>query len=151
MEELEVRRMLLKDIDDVVEIEKRCFPIPWTRGAFETELRKNKLALYFVGLWRGKVVGYGGMWLIIDEGHITNIAVHPDYQGRKVGEAIVEAIIEEAKARRIYRITLEVRKSNDIAQNLYKKLGFITCGIRPGYYSDNGEDAMIMWKELASI
>lgn len=148
METLEVRKMLIKDIPAVVEIEKRCFSVPWTRGAFEAELKKNKLALYYVGLLEGQVVGYGGMWLIVDEGHITNIAVHPDFQGRRVGEEITKALIQEAKNRNVYRVTLEVRKSNHIAQGLYRKLGFITCGIRPGYYSDNGEDALIMWKEI---
>lgn len=145
---VEIRKMIIRDIPDIIEIEKRCFPIPWTKGAFEKELRSNKLAHYFVGVLDGKVAGYGGMWLIIDEGHITNIAVHPDYQGKKVGEGIVGALIQEAESRRMYRLTLEVRKSNIIAQNLYKKLGFVTCGIRPGYYSDNAEDALIMWKEI---
>lgn len=145
---LEVRKMLIKDIPSVVEIEKRCFSVPWTKGAFETEIKKNKLALYLVALMEDQVVGYGGMWMIIDEGHITNIAVHPDFQGKKVGEGITRALLEEAAARKLYRVTLEVRKSNIIAQNLYKKLGFVACGIRPGYYSDNGEDALIMWKDI---
>ncbi|AOY75731.1 ribosomal protein S18-alanine N-acetyltransferase [Clostridium formicaceticum] len=148
MEKLEIRKMLMKDIPSVIEIEKQCFPIPWTRGAFETELKKNKLAIYRVATWENQVVGYGGMWFIVDEGHITNIAIHPNFQGRGIGEAIVRALMEEANIKRIYRMTLEVRKSNLIAQNLYKKLGFISCGIRPGYYSDNGEDALIMWKEI---
>lgn len=145
---LEVRKMLIKDIPSVVEIEKRCFSVPWTKGAFETEIKKNKLALYLVAFMEDQVVGYGGMWMIIDEGHITNIAVHPDFQGKKVGEGITRALLEEAAARKLYRVTLEVRKSNIIAQNLYKKLGFVACGIRPGYYSDNGEDALIMWKDI---
>lgn len=147
MDTLEIRKMIIKDIPAVVEIEKRCFPIPWTRGAFESELKGNKLAIYLVGLIEGHVVGYGGMWFIIDEGHITNIAVHPDFQGRKIGENITKALINEATVRGIQRVTLEVRKSNVIAQGLYKKLGFLACGIRPGYYSDNREDALIMWKD----
>ncbi|AKL93850.1 putative ribosomal-protein-alanine acetyltransferase RimI [Clostridium aceticum] len=148
MEKLVVRKMLMKDIPSVVEIEKQCFPIPWTRGAFETELKKNKLALYMVATWEGQVAGYGGIWMVVDEGHITNIAVHPNFQGRRIGEEIVRALMKEVGTKRIDRITLEVRKSNMIAQNLYKKLGFVACGIRPGYYSDNGEDALIMWKDI---
>lgn len=145
---IEVRKMLIKDIPYILEIEKRCFPIPWTKSAFEKELKSNKLAHYFVGVLDGKVAGYGGMWLIVDEGHITNIAVHPDFRGKKIGENIIKALVQEAEERRIYRLTLEVRKSNIIAQNLYKKLGFVACGIRPAYYSDNSEDALIMWREI---
>ena len=148
MNKIVIRKMTKKDIASVIEIEKLCFPIPWTRGAFEHELGGNKLALYLVAEINGQVVGYGGMWLIIDEGHITNIAIRPDFQGRGAGEAITRALINEASLKEVERITLEVRKTNLIAQNLYQKLGFLICGIRHGYYSDNCEDALIMWKDL---
>lgn len=143
-----VRKMEIKDIDAVVDIEENSFSIPWTRGAFLEELTKNKLAKYCVAEVDGKVAAYGGMWLIVDEGHITNIAVHPTYRGKGVGKKIVEGLIEEGKRMNLYRMTLEVRRSNLIAQELYKKFGFIPCGVRPGYYQDNGEDAIIMWKDL---
>jgi len=92
------------------------------------------------------VVGYGGVWLILDEGHITNIAVHPEYRGIGVGNAILEALIEICKIEQITSMTLEVRKSNTIAQNLYKKYGFLEEGIRKNYYTDTKEDGVIMWK-----
>ncbi len=148
MDTLKIRRMHRKDIGAVIGIEEKCFPIPWTRGAFEQELEGNKLALYLVAVVRGQVVGYGGMWLIIDEAHITNIAIEPEFQGKGVGTKLTGALIHEACLKNIKGITLEVRQSNIIAQNLYKKMGFIPSGIRPEYYGDNGEDALIMWKEI---
>lgn len=142
-----IRKMKVKDIDFVLEIEKHSFPIPWTRGTFMSELKGNRLAKYYVVEADNRVVGYGGLWLIMDEAHITNIAIHPEYRGRGMGKKLIETLIEETLGINIYRMTLEVRRSNMIAQTLYKKYGFIPCGIRPGYYQDNGEDAIIMWRE----
>lgn len=146
MESIIVRKMKLTDIDSVVDIEKSSFPIPWTRGTFIAELKMNKLARYYVVEFRGKVVGYGGVWLIMDEAHITNIAIHPEYRGKGIGKRLVEGLIEEVLKINIHRITLEVRRSNTAAQALYKKFGFVPCGIRPEYYQDNREDAIIMWR-----
>ncbi len=148
MEATIVRLMELKDIDQVAEIEKRSFPVPWSRGAFEKEIKKNLMAKYIVVEQQNILVAYGGMWIIIDEAHVTNIAVDPDYRGKKFGRQLVEAMIQEALEIGVTRMTLEVRRSNLIAQGLYKSLGFISCGVRPGYYEDNGEDAIIMWKVL---
>lgn len=147
MDSVIVRKMTLKDIDAVLVIEESSFSVPWTRGSFEKEIKKNLLSKYYVAVVEEQVVAYGGMWLIIDEAHVTNIAVHPDFRGRKIGKALVTFMIKEAIALRIGKMTLEVRKSNIVAQNLYKALGFMPCGIRPGYYHDNGEDALIMWKD----
>ncbi|MBM7615421.1 ribosomal protein S18-alanine N-acetyltransferase [Alkaliphilus hydrothermalis] len=147
MESIKVRKMEVKDLNEVVVIEEKSFPTPWTRSSFEKEVKKNLLARYFVATYEEKVVAYGGMWLIIDEAHITNIAVHPEYRGRKIGKILVEGMIQEAISLGMERMTLEVRTSNITAQDLYKSLGFLSCGIRPGYYQDNGEDAMIMWKD----
>lgn len=148
MESIIVRQMELGDIDSVLDIEENSFSIPWTRNAFVTELKKNKLAKYCVVVVDGNVAAYGGMWLVVDEAHITNIAVHPKYRGKGIGKKIVEGLISEGQKINIYRMTLEVRRSNLTAQGLYRKLGFAPCGIRPGYYQDNGEDALIMWKDL---
>lgn len=147
MTEVVVRKMELKDIEDVLVIERGSFTVPWTRSSFEKELKKNLLSKYYVATVEDKVVSYGGMWLIIDEAHVTNIAVHPDYRGKKIGKELVSFMIQEAKGLGIIKMTLEVRRSNIVAQNLYKGLGFIPCGVRPGYYHDNGEDAIIMWKD----
>ena len=113
-----------------------------------SELQDNKMARYLVAKINHKAVAYGGMWFVLDECHITNIAVHPDYRGRKIGERIVQALIELAQKENMNKMTLEVRVSNEPARNLYKKQGFTDCGIRKGYYSDTGEDGVIMWKEL---
>lgn len=143
-----IRPMVLDDIEQVVEIEKLCFAIPWTFHAFNQELRENKLAIYFVAEQDNKILGYGGAWQVLDEFHITNIAVHPNFRGLSIGREIVERIIKVAYEKQIKNITLEVRKSNRVAQNLYKDLGFKLGGIRKEYYDDNREDAFIMWKEL---
>jgi tRNA threonylcarbamoyl adenosine modification protein YeaZ/ribosomal-protein-alanine acetyltransferase len=140
--------MKKEDLNRVLEIERLSFLTPWSRESFEDELEKNKLAKYVVAKVDGITAGYGGMWIILDEGHITNIAVHPDYRGWKLGERITQALLKIAEENNVKRVTLEVRASNDTARNMYKKLGFIDNGIRKGYYSDSGEDAIIMWKEL---
>lgn len=144
---MKTRAMRVEDIDAVCNIEKLCFPTPWSYDSFVSEIEQNKFARYTVLELDGKVIGYGGMWKILDEGHITNIAIHPDVKGNGYGNILVKGLIEMAENEGIERITLEVRKSNIIAQNLYKKYGFKDCGIRPKYYEDNGEDAIIMWRE----
>ena len=141
--------MSLDDIDQVVEIENLSFASPWSRESFESELLKNNLARYIVAKVNGKVAAYGGMWIILDEAHITNIAVHPEFRERKIGEKLVKEMLRTAKENKAEHITLEVRASNDAARKLYKKLGFKDSGIRKGYYADTGEDAVIMWNELA--
>lgn len=142
-----VRPMTVEDITAVVEIEKECFTTPWTSHAFRLEMR-NHLAVYRVVEVDGRVAAYGGMWLILDEGHVTNIAVHPDFRGRHFGRKIMEVLMDQARQRKLLRMTLEVRKQNHVAITLYKNLGFLLAGIRPGYYQDTGEDALIMWIEL---
>ncbi len=141
-----IRAMDEEDIDEIVEIEKECFPTPWSRDAFLTEIRENNLAVYLVAELHGRVVGYGGMWLVLNEGHITNIAVKKDFRGLGIGDKILENLIYYCASKGVHNMTLEVRKSNIIAQNLYKKYKFVEYGLRPRYYSDNNEDALIMWR-----
>lgn len=141
-----IRAMTEEDIDAIVEIEKEAFSTPWSKESFLTEIRDNLLAKYIIAEIDNKVVGYGGIWLILTEGHITNIAVKKEYQGLGIGNKLVEGLIIYCTSRGIDSMTLEVRKSNIVAQNLYKKYGFIDYGIRPKYYSDNNEDAIIMWR-----
>lgn len=93
------------------------------------------------------IVGYGGLWLSVDEGHITTIAVTPEYRGRGIGELVLNGLIDQALAIGADMLTLEVRVSNIVAQQLYLKYGFHPSGTRPRYYTDNGEDALIMWTE----
>ncbi len=139
------RRMVIEDLNQIMIIEHESFTVPWSKEAYYNELTKNEFALYTVAVIEGQVVGFCGMWLVIDEGHITNIAVLPQYRGLKLGESLLRIAIETAKERGAEGMTLEVRVSNKIAQSLYRKFGFQAGGIRKGYYSDNHEDALVMW------
>jgi ribosomal-protein-alanine N-acetyltransferase len=149
-ERVTLRRMMLSDVEQVLEVEHRSFTAPWSRQAFLTELADNHLARYIVAEYQGRVIGYAGVWLIVDEGHVTNIAVHPDFRGRHLGETLLRALMAECVGQGIRRMTLEVRVSNTVAQNLYRKLGFVGVGTRKGYYTDNNEDALIMWADLGA-
>ncbi|MEN6372369.1 MAG: ribosomal protein S18-alanine N-acetyltransferase [Armatimonadota bacterium] len=141
---VKIEQMQRGDVQRIMEIEKQCFTTPWHESAYLTEL-VNRSAYYVVGRIGDKIVGYSGMWIIMDEAHITTIGVDPEYRGRKIGEQILIAMLEEAQRRGAGRATLEVRESNDVAQNLYRKYGFVPAAIRRGYYSDNNENAIIMW------
>ncbi|GBD28617.1 Ribosomal-protein-alanine acetyltransferase [bacterium HR31] len=140
-----IEPMRLEDIPRVLEIERQCFSTPWPRDAYRRELQENRSACYLVARQNGVVVGYAGMWVILEEAHVTTLAVEPRYRRRKVGERLLAALIEEARARGARWVTLEVRRSNHAAQALYRKYGFREVHVRPRYYSDNGEDALIMW------
>lgn len=134
-----------KYIDSILSIEKLSFTDPWSKDSMEKELYNN-FARYVVVKYNDEVIGYGGMWLILDEGHITNIAVTPKYRCIGAGKIILKSLIDICKREKIDSLTLEVRISNTIAQNLYIKFGFVSEGIRKNYYADNHEDALIMWK-----
>lgn len=146
MIDFNVLNMDLSHIDDVIIIENLSFKTPWSKDAFVAELTRNKCANYKVLMKENRVVAYGGMWILLDEAHITNIAVHPEYRGMGLGNAILEQLISEAKRNSIIAMTLEVRMNNMTAINLYKKYGFIEEAVRKNYYQDTGEDAIIMWK-----
>lgn len=140
-----LRRMTVEDLDQIMVVEHESFTVPWSKEAFYNELTKNKYALYTVAVIGDRVVGYCGMWLVLDEAHITNIALLPQYRGMKLGETLMRHVIETAKEHGAKSMTLEVRVSNTIAQSLYRKFGFQAGGLRKGYYSDNHEDALVMW------
>ncbi|HHY36804.1 MAG TPA: ribosomal protein S18-alanine N-acetyltransferase [Firmicutes bacterium] len=142
-----LEKMNMTHLEEVLALERLCFSNPWSYEAYRFELEDNQLADYLVVLDAGRVVGYGGMWLIMDEAHVTNIAIHPQYRRRGLGELLLRCLMTRAYVRGARRMTLEVRRSNHIAQRLYEKLGFRGIGYRKDYYSDNGEDALIMWKE----
>lgn len=145
-----IEPMTLSDIDGVFEVEKSCFEDYWSKDSFKKEL-SNDVARYIVAKLGGKIVGYVGIWLIVDEGHITNVAVHKDYRGQKIGDKLIKSLVELCRKNSILAMTLEVRSSNTIAQNLYKKYGFKTVGVRKEYYSDNKEDAIIMWNQIKEV
>ncbi|MGI6492254.1 MAG: ribosomal protein S18-alanine N-acetyltransferase [Pelotomaculum sp.] len=149
--ELIFDQMRLEHLSQVLEIEEASYAAPWPYQSFAYELQQNDLAFYIVALQGEKVVGYCGMWLILDEAHITNVAVHPDYRRLKVGKALLLQMIDLAVQGGAKSMTLEVRPSNTPAIRLYEQLGFVVRGRRKGYYTDNNEDALIMWKEDLSI
>lgn len=139
--------MRVEHLDAIEELEKKSFPTPWPRQTFEFEILYNDLAEYVVAMHEGKVIGYGGAWMVLDEAHVTNVAVHPDYRGMKIGKALMLELMRRAVARGARCMTLEVRPSNTVARQLYARLGFVEAGVRKGYYQDNDEDAIIMWKQ----
>ncbi|MGB9593930.1 MAG: ribosomal protein S18-alanine N-acetyltransferase, partial [Anaerolineae bacterium] len=158
--------MRVQDIPEVLEIERACFSMPWSAHAYRYEIEENTLSWYVVarpaprprergllgkilnlrsaGEPRTPIIGYGGFWMMVDEAHISTLAVAPPYRRRGVGELLLLAMIEEAQRRGAAAVTLEVRVSNLPAQRLYEKYGFTVQGRRVRYYSDNGEDAYIM-------
>ncbi|EFM11884.1 ribosomal-protein-alanine acetyltransferase [Paenibacillus curdlanolyticus YK9] len=144
------RKMRLADIPFIVSIEQEAFTTPWTAEAFTNELTNNHFARYMVMEDATGIIGYGGMWTIIDEAHITNIAVRHDRRGMGLGELLLRRQMADAEEAGMLRMTLEVRVTNERAQRLYGRLGFEPAGLRPGYYSDNNEDALIMWVELSA-
>lgn len=139
-----MRPLAMSDLDAMEKLERECFTLPWSRYSFANEL-KNRCARYIVLEAEGVIVGYAGMWVVIDEGHITNVAVSPDHRQKGYGKSLMLELMRRALEEGVCLMTLEVRKSNDIAQTLYTQLGFEPCGLRKGYYTDNGEDAVLMW------
>lgn len=143
--EVVIRKMTVEDVEQVFEIEKLSFTLPWTKDSFYYEMTTNESAYYVVAETERGVVGYCGMWLVLDEAHITNIAILPEERGKKLGERLMRAAMEAAKSQGAVLMTLEARVSNEPALNLYRKLGFKNGGIRKRYYTDNFEDAIVMW------
>lgn len=141
--QIEIRRMQKEDLDVVMELEHLCFSMPWSRLSFEGELQ-NPVARYLACCVDGRLIGYAGVWLVLDEGHITNVCVHPDMRGRGFGEHLTRCLMQLCANLGITLATLEVRKSNYRAIALYEKLGFQPVGLRKGYYEDNREDAVLM-------
>lgn len=166
-----LRPMQLTDVDEVVEIDRLAFPTPWPTRTYRYEILNNDRSLMIVlehktqthhskngssglGQWfkwlsgesahAGNLMGYSGMWHIADEAHVSTIAVHPDWRGYKLGELLLWSMVRKAIQDHARMVTLEVRVSNTVAQNLYRKYGFEIMGRRKGYYRDNGEDAYMM-------
>ena len=144
MNDAEIRFMRLKDIDAVAEIEEATFARPWSRESFRQEVTRNAVARYLVAEEDGKILGYAGAWVILDESHITNIAVREDARGRGIGRKLTAELLQILSNLGACYATLEVRVSNLRAQNLYKSLGFVSVGKRKRYYEDNNEDAFLM-------
>ncbi len=142
-----IQDMTLDDVDGVQVVERASFPVPWPANAFRHELTQNKNARYVVARDDDRIVGYAGLWLMVDEAHITTFAVLPDVRRRRIGERLLQRLFEIAHEMKAEWLTLEVRASNLAAQRLYEKYGFRRAGVRRRYYSDNNEDALILWTE----
>jgi [ribosomal protein S18]-alanine N-acetyltransferase len=137
--------MSLQDLAEVLQIEQNSFAKPWPYEAFYHEVMNNPYAFYSVIEVGGKVVGYCGLWVVHGSATITNIAIIPTYRRKGLGQSLLSHAINVAKKNDADSLSLEVRVSNYVAKGLYKKLGFQVGGIRKGYYSDNNEDALVMW------
>lgn len=146
-DELLFREMIPSDVPAVGVIERLSFATPWSEDSFMSELLYNQVAFYFVIEAAGRVAAYGGLWVIAGEGHITNIAVHPECRGQGLGRQLVVRMLQAGREKGCEKFTLEVRPANTPAVKLYESLGFRGVGIRPKYYQDTGEDALIMWLE----
>ncbi len=143
------RKMTLEDVPAVHAIELATFPTPWTLDSFYYEVNENKFSHYLVAENEvGELVGFCGVWLVVDAAQITNVAVVETVRGQGIGEALMREAIRVAKEANMDTMSLEVRVTNTVAQNLYRKLGFQDGGIRKGYYTDNQEDALVMWVNL---
>lgn len=146
-----IQKMTLKHLDEVIDIERQLFPDPWSKNSFLYEILGNRLSLAVVLLLENKVIGYSIVWIIFEEFHIANIAIHPDYQQQGFGKYLLTEILKTADNSRANRgleyAILEVRESNRIAINMYEKFGFKKISVRYNYYS-SGENAIIMRKSL---
>ncbi len=145
---IKISPMKKEDLDGILKIEEASYgEHHWSKDSFYSEL-SNKLAKYFCAFDESNnLLGYAGSWLVIDEAHITNIAVAPQYRGKKVGESLLTAIFDACYKNMVKYLTLEVRVSNTPAIKLYEKYAFKSLGTRKGYYQNNNEDALIMWTE----
>jgi [ribosomal protein S18]-alanine N-acetyltransferase len=140
--------MEIADVDQVMEVERVSFTTPWTTDIFYQEIVDNQYAYYYVIEWNGRIVGYVGTWVVLEDAQVTNIAIMPELRGNKLGEKLFQYMLLQIKLIGATRLSLEVRESNIPAQKLYRKFGLVPGGIRKNYYTDNQEDAIVMWVNI---
>jgi ribosomal-protein-alanine N-acetyltransferase len=145
MIDLEIDKMRMSDLDEVLAVESESFNLPWSRGMFERELENKENSYFLVAKNGNEVVGYIGFWMVVDEAHIVNVAVRSDYRRKHVGSILMASALNLAERLGAEKATLEVRVNNFPAQDMYKKFGFQMIAIRPRFYSDTNEDAYVMW------
>ena len=143
---VKIERMTEAHLEEAYKIEIESFATPWTKEDFKHDIVQNTLSYYLAAVKNGVPIGYAGMWRVVNEGHITNIAVAGKERGRGVGTLLLDALIKEARKKKMIGLTLEVRIGGEVAQRLYTKFGFKPEGLRKNYYTDTKEDAVIMWK-----
>lgn len=136
--------MVEDDIDAVLDISALSFSIPWSKSSYIKELT-NPIAKYLIAKIDNEVIGFVGTWIVLDESHITNIAVHPNYRKQGIASELLDALLSLCKSKGCIAYTLEVRSSNKAAKALYERYNFKQEAIRKGYYENNKEDAIIMW------
>ena len=144
---IRVRIAKSSDLDDIYELDVQTFAMPWSKEALSYDILENDNAFVIVAEYEGEFAGYADIWTVLDEADLNSIAVRVDFRRKGIGDAIMLAMIEMLSTSGVATINLEVRVSNMPAIKLYKKYGFNECGVRPGYYLDNGEDALIMKRE----
>lgn len=144
---IRVRIAKSSDLDDIYELDVQTFAMPWSKEALSYDILENDNAFVIVAEYEGEFAGYADIWTVLDEADLNSIAVRVDFRRKGIGDAIMLAMTEMLPANGVATINLEVRVSNMPAIKLYKKYGFNECGVRPGYYLDNGEDALIMKRE----
>ncbi|HEX9696796.1 MAG TPA: ribosomal protein S18-alanine N-acetyltransferase [Actinomycetota bacterium] len=140
-----ISTMKRKHVRDVLAVERQVYPRPWSAALFFSELSQKASRVYLVAEIEGEIIGYGGLMCHLDEGHITTLAVQPDFQHHQVGSKILYLLVADARERRVRTLALEVRVANWPAQRLYSWFGFRPVGIRRNYYAETGEDALVMW------
>ena len=151
MTTVELRRLELRDLAEIEEIERSSYPTPWSRSMFASELAKpSSLCLGAFDSETGRLVGYLVISRYVDAWHVMNVAVAPEHRRRGIATTLLERLFEATAGRGRRGYTLEVRVSNAGAVALYERLGFKPRGVRRGYYTDNREDALIMWKDPIS-
>ena len=146
-DKIRVRIAKSSDLDDIYELDVQTFAMPWSKEALSYDILENDNAFVIVAEYEGEFAGYADIWTVLDEADLNSIAVRVDFRRKGIGDAIMLAMTEMLSANGVATINLEVRVSNMPAIKLYKKYGFNECGVRPGYYLDNGEDALIMKRE----
>jgi ribosomal-protein-alanine N-acetyltransferase len=140
------------DLDDILRIESLTFSNPWTRDMYLSELEHRNVSFFYIARDAvGEAIGFCNCWLVLDEIHINNLAVLPEYRRRGVASALLERVLREGAARGAHRATLEVRRSNEAARKLYEKFGFTVTTVRRGYYTHPDEDALVLWREASPV
>lgn len=143
--EVHIAPMRRRHLRGVLRIEQQVYPRPWTVGVFLSEIGQRSSRIYLVARVGGEVVGYAGLLVMLDDGHVTTIAVDPRWQGRGIASRLLVVLARAALERGARNLTLEVRVTNEGAQHLYRRFGFVPAGLRKGYYAESREDALVMW------
>lgn len=142
---IEIREMLEEDIDNVLDVDQQIFTSSWTEDIFKHEVLDNHFAHYFVVEADGKIIGFVGLWIVFDDAQVTNIGILEEYRGYSIGKKLFGFAMQYAISFGVKKLSLEVRVSNIVAQKMYRKFGLVPGDIRKRYYTDNGEDALVMW------